>query len=81
MNKLASNGVSTPDWEKWQTLTEDQRQFELHRILQMLDTRTQGLDTRMESIERSVRVHSFTGGVIGGIITVLSFIGIQIGTK
>ena len=57
-------------WQEWETLTEDQRRYELHRVLTALDQRTQEL-------LRIAKWYSFVGGVIGGSLTVLSILGIK----
>jgi hypothetical protein len=64
------NGPTVCEWEQWQSLTEDQRRYELHRILAVLDRRTQEL-------LKVVRYYSFFGGLIGGALTVLSVFGIK----
>ena len=64
------NGPTICDWDQWQDLTEDQRRYELHRILMVLDRRTQEL-------LRVAKWYSFWGGLIGGSLTVLGVLGIK----
>ena len=65
------NGPAVCEWDQWQSLTEDQRRYELHRILAVLDRRT------LELL-RVVRWYSFFGGLIGGSLTVLSILGVKL---
>ena len=64
------HGPSICSWQEWGSLTEDQRRYELHRVLTTLDQRTQEL-------LRIAKWYSFVGGAIGGSLTVLSILGIQ----
>jgi hypothetical protein len=65
------NGPAVCEWQEWQNLSEDQRRYELHRILATLDRRT------LELL-RVVRWYSFFGGLIGGSLTVLGVLGVKL---
>lgn len=65
------NGNGICSWSEWTELSEDQRRYELHRILVTLDNRT----TKLMQI---AKWYAFFGGVIGGSLTVLSLIGIKL---
>jgi hypothetical protein len=64
------NGSAICGWEEWQKLTDDQRRYELHRVLSTLDRRT------LELV-RVAKWFSFFGGLLGGSITVLGILGIE----
>ena len=68
---MTNNGTGVIDWPAWNNLTEEQRRFEMHRLLTMLEKRT-------ANINRMVRWYASLGGFIGGSLTVLGIAGAKI---
>lgn len=65
------NGSGLCDWEQWQALSDDQRRYELHRVLVVLDNRT------LELL-KVAKWYSFIGGLLGGSLTVFGFFGVKL---
>ena len=66
-----NKGIGVCRWEQWRDFSEDQKQWEIHRNLLMLNHRT-------GNIEKMVKVYAFTGGVVGGAVSVLSVFGFKL---
>ena len=52
-----SNG-QVPDWNNWQNLTSEQREFEQHRVLV-------NLDNRLACVEKRKKWDTVTSGFMG----------------
>ena len=60
------NGI--PDWEEWNGLDEDAREYHLYSTLKSMDTRLISL----EGSKWKRGVLQFTGSVVGGFIAVVT---------
>ena len=65
-----SNGTGVCGLQDWHGLSEETRQYETWRVMDMLTK-------KMSNIERTVKIYAFGGGFIGGTVTVLGVIGIK----
>ena len=65
------NGTGICNWNDWKNLSEDQKQFEIHRVLVALDNRT-------SDIMKSVKFYAFSGGFVGGVVTVLAIFSFKL---
>jgi hypothetical protein len=68
---MEKNGIGICSWTEWENLSEDQRRYEMHRVLLMLDNRTR-------EILSTTKRYSFLGGIIGGCLTVLGIFGAKL---
>ena len=68
MNMTNRNGTGVCNWADWKDLTQDQKEYEQWRVIDMLTK-------KMSNIERTVKIYAFGGGFVGGTITVLGVIG------
>lgn len=66
------NGIGICSWDEWRNnMSEDQRQYEIHRNLVMLNRRT-------TELTKVAKLYAFTGGMIGGGISILAVLGAKI---
>lgn len=73
-----SNGIGICSWDEWKNkLNEEQRQYELHRILLMLDNRTRNMEKCLAPRQTKNSIYSFLGGLVGGFIAVATYIGLM----
>lgn len=65
------NGTGVCDWDDWRGLSEEVKEYEQWRVLDMLGK-------KMSGIEKTVKIYAFTGGCIGGGVTILGLFGIKL---
>jgi hypothetical protein len=59
-------------------MNEEQRQYEIHRCLTMLHSRTKNIETSMAAAQSVNKKYAFAGGIVGGIFAVLTIFGVKI---
>lgn len=70
--------LEMPDWDRWKGMSEELRQYELHRtlaeILVNLEQRQVVCGKRFDKLERRRKwntAESFGGGILGGIMAII----------
>jgi len=76
------NGEGVCSWRDWhESMNEEQRQYEIHRCLTLLHSRTKSIEGSMASSATVNKKYAFAGGVVGGFAAVLMIYGIEFVSK
>ena len=65
------NGTGVCNWSDWKGLPDDAKTYEQWRVMDMLTK-------KLSKIERTVKIYAFTGGFVGGSVTMLGIFGIKL---
>lgn len=80
------NGYSVAGWTKWQDLDDSQKQWELHRVMVMLDHRTRSVEKNVQNLQHNISFEAFKplirkwAVLTSATVTVL-FLGTLVGLK
>jgi len=66
---------SLKNYEEWQGLSEDQKDYAIFQALNSLNRRLENLERR----PLADKIYAFLGGIVGGVLAFLGFLGLKKG--